>query len=182
MCNEILENVSNFQKNGSGWIFGKVLNMYIHLNKNEPLSGSSYIPLPKIQQSKKAIINVKNKEDNECFKWSITTAVYPAENHPEKISKELKENYEKFNWDGIHFPASFKDINKFEKQNPTISINVFGYEQEVYPLRISKRVNDKTVNLLLISERENQHYCWIKNMSRLLTSQSANVEPEDSIV
>ena len=37
-------------------------------------------------------------------------------NHPEKISKELKENSEKFNWAGIHFPARFKDIDKFEEK------------------------------------------------------------------
>ena len=60
MSNEILEHVANFQRRGSGWIFRKVLSMYIHLNKYEPLSGSSYIPLPKILQSKKAIVNVKN--------------------------------------------------------------------------------------------------------------------------
>ena len=145
--------------------------MDIHLNKYEPLSGSSYISLPKVLQSKKAIVNVKNEEDNECFKWSITTAIYTAKDHPENISKQLKENSEKFNWDGINFPASFKDIDNFEKLNPSVSVNVFGYEKEVYPLRITKRANDKTINLLLISERENQHYCWIKNMSRLLTSQ-----------
>ena len=171
MSNEILENVANFQRRGSGWIFRTVLSMDIHLNKYEPLSGSSYIPLPKVLQSKKAIVNVKNEEDNECFKSSITTAMYPAENHPEKICKQLKENSEKFNWDGINFPASFKDIDKFDKLNPSISINVSSYEQEVYPLRITKKANDKTVNLLLISKGENQHYCWIKNMSRLLTSQ-----------
>ena len=38
----------------------------------------------------------------------ITTAIYPAKNHPEKMSKRLKDNSEKFNWDGINFPASFK--------------------------------------------------------------------------
>ena len=59
MSNEILENTANFQRRGSGWIFRKVLNMEIHLKKYEPLSGSSYIPLPKIIQSKKAIVNVK---------------------------------------------------------------------------------------------------------------------------
>ena len=170
MSNEILENVANFQRRGSGWIFRKVLSMYIHLNKYEPLSGSSYIPLPKVLQSKGAIINVLNKKDNECFKWAVTSALYPAEKHPERQTKYI-ENSKKFNWDGINFPASFKDIDKFEKQNPSISVNVFGYEKEVYPLRITKRANDKTINLLLISERENQHYCWIKNMSRLLTSQ-----------
>ena len=170
MSNEILENVANFQRRGSGWIFRKVLSMDIHLNKYEPLSGSSYIPLPKVLQSKGAIINVLNKKDNECFKWAVTSALYPAEKHPERQSKYI-ENSEKFNWDGINFPASFKDIDNFEKLNPSVSVNVFGYEKEVYPLRITKRANDKTINLLLISERENQHYCWIKNMSRLLTSQ-----------
>ena len=79
MSNEILENVATFRE---GEVVG--LSMDIHLNKYEPLSGSSYIPLPKVLQSKKAIVNVKNEEDNECFKWSITTAMYPAENHPEK--------------------------------------------------------------------------------------------------
>ena len=170
MSNEILENVANFQRRGSGWIFRKVLSMDIHLNKYEPLSGSSYIPLPKVLQSKGAIINVLNKKDNECFKWAVTSALYPAEKHPERQTKYI-ENSEKFNWDGINFPASFKDIDNFEKLNPSVSVNVFGYEKEVYPLRITKRANDKTINLLLISERENQHYCWIKNMSRLLTSQ-----------
>ena len=79
------ENTANFQRWGSGWIFRMVLKMDIHLNKYEPLSGSAYIPLPKILQRKKAIVNVKNKEDNELFKWSIPRAIYPAENHPENI-------------------------------------------------------------------------------------------------
>ena len=115
--------------------------------------------------------NVTNEEDNECFKWSITRAIYPAQNHPSKMYKQLKENSEKFDWDGIHFSASFKDIDKYGKLYPSISINVLSYEQELYPLRITTKANDKTVNLLLISKGENQHYCWIKNMSRLLISQ-----------
>ena len=125
-------------------------------------------PFQKPVQSKRAIINVQNKKENECFKWAVTSALYPAEKHPERQTKYI-ENSKKFNWDGIEFPASLRDVGKFEKLNPSISINVFGYEKEVYPLRISKRANDKTVNLLLISEREKQHYCWIKYMSRLLT-------------
>ena len=98
----------------------------------------------------------------------MTSALFPAEQHSERQTKYV-ENSKNFNWDGINFPASFKDIDKFEKQNPSISIKVFSYEQEVYPLRITEKGNDH--NLLLISEGENQHCCWIKNMSRLLTSQ-----------
>lgn len=76
---------------------------------------------------------------------------------------------------GIECPVSLKAIDKFEKQNPDISINVFGYENSVYPLRTSKHVNRlEVVNLLLISDDETQHYCIIKDMNRLLASQTSS--------
>ena len=102
----------------------------------------------------------------------MTSALYPVENNSTRVTKYVL-NSKKFDWSGMNFPASLRDVDKFERQNPNVTINVFGYERQVYPLRISKNANDKTVNLLLISEGENQHYCWIKNMSRLLTSQTS---------
>ena len=68
------------------------------------------------------------------------------------------EQAKELNWEGINFPAGWKDINKFEKNNPTISVNtkcnisvnVFGYEKDVYPLRISNYKRETEVNLLLI--------------------------------
>ena len=66
------------------------------------------------------------------------------------------------------------DINKFEKHNSSISVNVFGYEKLVYPLRISKHnyKRESTVNLLFISDDTKQHYCWIKDISKLLSKQT----------
>ena len=170
MISEIFEKIANFNRQGSGWQFRQVIHVEIHLNKYEPISGSSYIPLPKHLQTKRAIINVQNKNDNQCFKWAITSAIYPVEKDTQRLTKYV-ENSKKFNWDGINFPASLRDVDKFEKQNPSISVNVFGYEKDVYPLRITKNANPDTVNLLLISEGENQHFTWVKNVSRLLTSQ-----------
>jgi len=64
---------------------------------------------------------------------------------------------------------SLKDIDKFERLNPEIKVNVFGYEAEfVYPLRISKLKREKKVRLLLL---ENKHYCLVKNFSRLVSMQ-----------
>ena len=58
----------------------------------------------------------------------------------------------------MNFPASWKDINKFEKNNPTISVNVYGYENGigVYPMRISDYIKQRKthVKLLLISNGE----------------------------
>ena len=75
-------------------------------------------------------------------------------------------------WSGLKFPVDLKQIIIFEKLNPQISINVFGFEDRVvYPLRLSKSKRTQIVNLLLISDGEKQHYCLIKSLSRLLSSQ-----------
>ena len=67
------------------------------------------------------------------------------------------------------------DINKFENHNSSISVNVFGYEKLVYPRSISKHnyKRESTVNLLLISDDTKQHYCWIKDISKMLSLQTS---------
>ena len=75
--------------------------------------------------------------------------------------------------DGIEYPVSLKDLNKFENQNPTISITVFGYKEKgVHPLRNSDNMErEHKIRLMLIEKDGVQHYCLVKNLSRLLTSQ-----------
>ena len=97
-----------------------------------PLGGSCYIPLSKFLAAKKAIINLKN-DDDECFKWAITRALKPVEKNTERIDKKLREKSEVLNWDGLKFPVNLSDINKFENHNSSISANVFVYENLVYP-------------------------------------------------
>ena len=172
MVGMVLENMANYQRQGSGWRFKSLISLDIHTVKYEPIKGSSYIPLPPKLAKKKAIINLKNKDDH-CFKWCVTRALHPLEKNSERITQELKEQSLKFNWNNITFPVDLKAIDRFERQNATISVNVFGYEREVYPLRISKHKHENTINLLLISDDEKQHYCLIKNMSRLLSTQTS---------
>ena len=149
MTDKIFESIQNFQNRGSGWQFDRVEHLDININPFNPLSASSYIKLPGKLYEKKAIINVKNEKDNECFKWAVTSAVFPAERDGERLSKQMREDSEKFDWTGIEFPVSLKQIDKFENNN-NYAINVFGYEGVVYPLRISKR-DKQVINLLLIA-------------------------------
>ena len=169
MVDKIFELIQNFNNRGSGWQFDRVEHLDININPYNPLSASSYIELPSSLYMKKAIINVKNENDNECFKWAVTSAVFPQKKNAERLSKQMREDSEKFDWTGIEFPVSLKQIDKFEKQN-NYAINVFGYERVVYPLRISKKNCEQVINLLLIANEETNHFCWIKNMSRLLSS------------
>lgn len=135
------------------------------------MKGSSYIPLPAELAAKKAIINMKN-EDNECFKWCISRALNPTEDHPERVSKILREQAEELDWTGIEFPMTLNQITKFEKNNDNVSVNVFGYEKMVvYPLRVSEHSTlERAVDLLLIADGPKTHYC----ISRLLSSQSSS--------
>ncbi|XP_065678958.1 uncharacterized protein LOC136093691 [Hydra vulgaris] len=118
----ITESISSFQRQKSNFRFVSVEKIDINIIEYKPLKGKSFIPLPKELSTKKAIINMKN-EDNEY-----------------------------------------------------ISVNVFGYENlSVYPLRISENKNRQhQIDLLLISNDETNHYCLIKNLSRLLSSQLSN--------
>ena len=157
MTGKVLENLATFQQLGSSWVFGKIDSLEIHTVEYVPLRGSSYIKLPKSLANKKAIVNPKNT-DNKCFMWAVTRALHPTEDHPERIDTTLIRATEKYNWDGITFPAALNQIGKFEKQNPTISVNVFGYEISVYPLRIREHERENQVDLLLISD--NQCFKW----------------------
>ena len=103
------------------------------------------------------------------------TSINPVEKNSERIDKELRETSKVLNWKGLKFPVKLSDINKFEKQNYSIFVNVFGYEKAVYPLRISKHnyKRESTVNLLLISDDTKQYYCWINDISKLLSLQTS---------
>ena len=74
--------------------------------------------------------------------------------------------------EGIDCPVSLKDLNKFEKQNPSISITVFGYEgKSVYPLRNSANTGRDYDIIPMLIEEGVKHYCLVKSIERLLSSQ-----------
>ena len=172
MVDRVLETLATFQRNGSNWTFKSIICLEIHTVVYEPLKGNSYIPLPPKLAQKKAIINMKN-EDDKCFTWSVLRALNPKEENAVRIDKDLKKKEDSLNMTGIVNPVQINTLDKFERQNPTISINVFGYEESIYPLRVSKCKDREVVNLLLISDDEKRHYCLIKSMSRLLSSQTS---------
>ena len=176
MTERIIENMAAMQQvEGSGWRFHSIIRLELHTVSYNPLRGETWVELPKEPANKGAIINPKNK-DNKCFLWSILRKLNPCEKNSERIDKKLKEKENTLNMEGIEYPVSLKDIDKFERQNPSISITVFGYEgKRVYPLRNSNNTNrEHDVILILIEEEGVNHYCLVKNVSRLLSSQVSN--------
>ena len=106
------------------FVFDEVLFTNVDFHQLNLTRGSSYLPLPGWFVKKKAIINPKN-EDKECFKWAVIAAPINIKD-PQRISK-LKRFEKDFDWFGIGFPVSFKDISKLEFRNQ-ISINLLAIE------------------------------------------------------
>ena len=172
----LIELIESLQGKGSGWVFDKVLHFDILVDVYRPLAGSSYMTLPKFLADKKAIINPKNINDSECFKWAVTEAVYPQKVRRERITKISRENSKLFNWEGIKFPVKKTQINLFEKNNPEYTVNVLGYSKAdgIHPIRISKHytTNKTAINLMLLSCEDIHHYVLVNNLSRLVGMQT----------
>ncbi len=179
MREKIKENLSKFQKNGSGWRLKSIIGLEISVSKFDPLSGSGYSVLPKFIAMKKSVINMMNKkckigesctcdqckEAEMCFRWAATRALNMVDDHPERITKKLREQAKKYKWEGITFPTKVKDIYVWEKDND-IGVNVFGYDEDakkLYTIKVTELKNPiNTINLYL---HDDNHYCVIKDLS-----------------
>ena len=117
MIEHMAQQIENPALRNSKFVFDRVLHMDIDFHRLNLRRGSSYVPLPDWLMKKKAIINPKNS-DMECFKWAVIAAMNWDEigNNPERVSK-LRRYEGEFDWSGLEFPVSFRDINKFERYN-----------------------------------------------------------------
>ena len=172
MLKEIMVNLANYQRNGSGWYFKEVIRFEIYTVDYKTLKGESCIPLPDFLMRKKAIINMENKDD-KCFLWCVLRYLHPKQSHGERLTDLIKYEND-LNFKGIDFPVKVKDITKFENQNtdlPGINVLSINDNNKIYPLRLNQKDTKKTIDLFLFSKDEKLHYSLIKNFSRLTRSQ-----------
>ena len=108
--------------------------------------------------------------DNACFAWAVVAALYPAKKNSKRTSK-YPHYSTVLNLCNIEFPVTLPQISKFEKLN-SISVNVFTVQEEsITPLRLTKEKQEKHVNLPYIAEHNEAHFAYIKNLSRLVSTQ-----------
>ena len=169
---QILNKIVQWISEGSGWTIQSIENHYINIANYSPLKGSSYIELPQeLQNSAKGLINLKNK-DNECFRWCHIRHLNPQDKDSQRIKKTDKKYIGELDYSNIKFPVTVKQINIIEKQN-NICINLFGYEEkQKFPIYISKEKYQDHMELLLITEDENNHYVLIKDFNKFMFGQT----------
>ena len=82
----------------------------------------------------------------------------------------LKKVEDRYNWEGVNFPATLEDAQTFENNNK-VCVNIFLHmgQKGIDRLRLGaiQYVKNDNINLRLIKdENENGHYIYVKNSNR----------------
>ena len=119
---------------------------------------------------RRGLINVKNIDDNECFKWCLVRYLHPADHHPPRITKADKNFANELDFKDIKFAVKIRDFHKTDKKNST-HISVFGYEKKrkISNLCVKKYCEDEHIDLLLIGEEGKKHYVHIKSIHCMIS-------------
>ena len=108
------------------------------------------------------------------MRWALRAALFPVPNGT-KLTRPLSYPTEDgLNFTGIDFPMRVSQIDRLERQNPNLAINVFGWEKEqVIVHRISEKGGKiPRINLMITKQGENKHYSYVKRLTALLLEQS----------
>ena len=122
----------------SDFVFDSVQLMYYKCHKVNFKRGGSYIHSPNWIKKKKATINPKN-EDDKSFQYAATVTLNfeKIESHPERVWNIIPF-INKYNWAKINYPSKIDDWKTFQKNNPTIALNILHTkEKEICPAYIS---------------------------------------------
>ena len=94
----------------------EIIQLNVKIVKVNPLKASSYIELPeKYRHSSYGLINIR-ESDNINLKWSITRHFCTDESHPQRITKNLKDELQKLNFTNLELPMAVNKIYIFEKK------------------------------------------------------------------
>lgn len=169
----IISKIGKWTSVGSGWVIDEAVRHSLSVAKYRPFKASSYLPLAEeLSNSKKGLINIQNKKDNECFRWCHLAHKFPVKVHPERITK-YKTHVDKLDYSGMEFPVKIKDVPRIERQN-NISINVFTWEEKApVPIYILNRRDDTLALLIIHNEyKSNTHFVLIRDYDRFCFTQT----------
>jgi len=165
---KILVRMEEFQDRDSGWTLLHLIRLEMNINQYSHFRGSSYIKLPSYLEAKKAIIKVKNINDEYCFKWSLIAALSNLNKNASRfttyidnINDELIQvNGITLNFTGLEFPLKPTDISKFMEINKDRNVTLFGFDDRVIfgPIFYSPEVRTNSINMLILEEGCKAHY------------------------
>ena len=135
----------------------------------------SYIKSPKCLENKKAVINPKTENDDECLQWSIICAL----NYNKIMKKEIESIFKKIKHEDKNFSLHKRKWKNFEQNNESIAPNVLfsSKDSEEITLLYKSEYNlerESKVLLLIINDdddNEKFYYFAVKNKLELCSSE-----------
>ena len=119
--------------------------------------GGSYIKSHKWLLYKRATINLKNEEDDECLQDSIILRL----NYNEIKGKELENIFKRIRHEDMDFSSQARDWENFEQNNGAIALNVLFASQnseEITLIYKSEHNYKRENNVLLLMIKYNEKY------------------------
>ena len=112
------------------------------------------------------------------MRWVLRAALFPAPRGAKVTRTSSYPTEDGLNFTGIDFPTPVLQIDRLERQNENLAINVFGWENErVVVHRISEKGGEiPRINLMITKQGENTHYSYVKRLTALLYDQNRHNE------
>ena len=158
--------------NGSKFVFEKVQLRDFKLHRVRLKRGGSYMKSPEWLENKKAIINSKNKNDNECLWWSTICAL----NYNEIMKREFENIVKNIKREYKGFSVQKRDCENFEQNNESIALNVLFSSQDNEEITLIYKSEhnwerENKVLLLIITDDEKYYYFAVKSKLELSASE-----------
>ena len=108
-----------------------------------------------------------------CFVYSILAVLNPSSSHKKHDPVLYKNQMHQLDLQHVEFPMPIASIPKFEADNNLV-INFFDLDKnELSPLFLSKKLEER-INLLILIDGVLFHYCLITNFNAFMSRQFDN--------
>ena len=178
---------------GSNFIFESVELMDYKLHRVRFRRGGSYIKSPEWLLHKGAAINAKNKNDDECLRWSIISTL----KYNEVMKKDFESVFKKIKHKDKDFSSHQRDWGNFEQNNESIALSLLKYYfyhkivrkiTLVYKSEHNLERGNKVLLLMINDDddAEKYHYFAVKsklelNSSEWLRSKKESITNENAL-
>ena len=178
IINTIKAGIENYTTKGSGWVFHAPVRFYINVSNFMQHSGREYKPFPEWFTSKKCGNNIRNLNEF-CLDYCVANFFLNIHrsnnpNAPERYQKWVDENIKR---DGIKYPVSLYQIEKYCQVNNhlNISIDVWKIGKKDLEWSCVHICKELKQNHMFIALYDN-HYVRIKDFSRFRAGETKNTQ------
>ena len=159
MVDKMINTLFTFTASGSGWLIDKIVQLDINFAAFNPIRGSSYLPSPPELEASCLLLNIRNRQDHNCFLYCFIAAWHlkygPLLYVGSRDSKNRRTNPDRYSKRNpiahqakgdFDMPMGFHNMVRLEKIN-NCKIIVFRFDKkQLVPLRVS-REPDKELDI-----------------------------------